>query len=180
MTSFASTAMTKKKPSDDDDALFRELMSDVKPLAAEPRIAPARARPVPRPRPRREGTPEPTAFIEREIAPATQAEERLNFARGEAKYRQLLRLRRGEIPTEARLDLHGHTIAEAGAILSRFLDASHQANHRCVLIVHGKGHRSRTGQPVLKTQLNHWLRDEPRVLAFHSAQPRHGGAGALY
>ncbi|HEB93464.1 MAG TPA: hypothetical protein ENI94_08355 [Gammaproteobacteria bacterium] len=172
--------MTKKKPPDNDNALFRELMSDVKPLAAKPRIIPARTRPVPRPEPRQDSPPEATAFIKRETAPATQAEERLDFTRGGAKRRQLLRLRRGEIPTEARLDLHGHTIAEAGAILHDFLDASHQAGHRCVLIVHGKGHRSDTGQPVLKTQLNHWLRDEPRVLAFHSAQPCHGGAGALY
>jgi DNA-nicking Smr family endonuclease len=48
------------------------------------------------------------------------------------------------------------------------------------LIVHGKGYRSRNRLPVIKTLLDRWLRECSQVLAFHSAQPKHGGSGAVY
>ena len=47
-------------------------------------------------------------------------------------------------------------------------------------IVHGKGLRSRQGQPVLKVKVNHWLRQREEVLAFCSARPVDGGTGAVY
>lgn len=47
-----------------------------------------------------------------------------------------------------------------------------------VKIVHGKG--AHTGQTLLKTYVNGWLPQLPDVLAFVSALPRDGGAGAVY
>ncbi len=171
--------MTKKKTTgNNDEDLFRQLMSDVKPLAAEPRITPVKVTVSPHPKTRDDDQRPATHFIERENVTATTADELLHFSRDGLQQRQLQRLQQGEISAESKLDLHGHTITEAGSALNDFLQDAQQTGRRCVLIVHGKGYRS--GQPVLKTQLNHWLRDEPRVLAFHSAQPRHGGAGALY
>ncbi|HET8706021.1 MAG TPA: Smr/MutS family protein, partial [Pseudomonadales bacterium] len=35
-------------------------------------------------------------------------------------------------------------------------------------------------EPILKSSVNHWLRQLPQVLAFCSAQPKDGGLGAVY
>ena len=32
----------------------------------------------------------------------------------------------------------------------------------------------------IKSYVNHWLREIPEVLAYHSAQRHHGGVGAVY
>ena len=56
--------------------------------------------------------------------------------------------------------------------------------HRCVLIVHGRGHNSKDHTPVLKERLKSWLARGAAarkvVLAFTTARPCDGGAGALY
>jgi DNA-nicking Smr family endonuclease len=51
---------------------------------------------------------------------------------------------------------------------------------RCVQIVHGKGYNSPGNQPVLKNDINLWLRQHQDVLAFCSTPPKAGGTGALY
>jgi DNA-nicking Smr family endonuclease len=51
----------------------------------------------------------------------------------------------------------------------------------CIRIIHGKGKRSRNNKgPVIKTKVNHWLRQRDDVLAFCSARPIDGGTGAIY
>ena len=49
-------------------------------------------------------------------------------------------------------------------------------------IVHGKGdsRTERERASILKGCTDHWLRQLEVVQAFHSAQPRHGGTGAVY
>ena len=47
------------------------------------------------------------------------------------------------------------------------------------MILHGKGDRSST-PALLKSYVNKWLPALPQVMAFHSAQRHHGGAGAMY
>jgi DNA-nicking Smr family endonuclease len=100
--------------------------------------------------------------------------------------RQALRLRRGQVSIEARLDLHGMTQAQAHHALASFLARSHAAGKRVVLIVTGKGTRQGAdGSPtgVLRRTVPRWL-GEPAlrqlVLAAASALPRDGGEGALY
>jgi DNA-nicking Smr family endonuclease len=92
--------------------------------------------------------------------------------------RSAQRLRRGQTPVEARLDLHGLTQAEAHRALNAFLAAAQAAGKRCALVITGKG-----GEGVLKRMVPLWLAEapnRPRVLAIEPAQPRHGGEGALY
>jgi len=172
--------MTKKKNPVDEDDLFQRLMSDVKPLAAEPRITPTKARPAPRLRHDDRLAPTSPGFIEHEHAPDVDPEEALFFARSGLQQHLLRQLKRGKLCPEAHLDLHGHTIAEAGAQLTAFLSDAQGAGLRCVCIIHGKGYRSADGRPALKTQVNQWLRDASAVLAFSSTRPRDGGMGALY
>lgn len=95
--------------------------------------------------------------------------------------RILRRLRAGEYATQAHLDLHGLTRAEAKAALERFL--LERRTLRCVLVVHGRGLHSKDQIPVLKESVAVWLsrgRLASRVLAFTSARPSDGGAGAVY
>ena len=51
---------------------------------------------------------------------------------------------------------------------------------RHVRIIHGKGHHTPTGVSILKKMVAQSLTQLPFVLAFCSAQPKDGGAGAVY
>ena len=88
-------------------------------------------------------------------------------------------LRLGKYPIQSTLDLHGQTVESARQIIKRFIADCRQSRVRCALITHGKGER-RPNPAVLKSCVNHWLRQFPEVLAFHSATKFHGGLGATY
>jgi DNA-nicking Smr family endonuclease len=95
--------------------------------------------------------------------------------------RQALRLKRGQLPIEARLDLHGMTQAEAHGALAAFVARNHAAGKRVLLIVTGKGTREGTG--ILRAAVPRWLAEpalRPLVLTTAPAVPRDGGGGALY
>ncbi|MBV8737118.1 MAG: Smr/MutS family protein [Alphaproteobacteria bacterium] len=92
------------------------------------------------------------------------------------------RLKRGLRPIEAELDLHGLTQAEAHRRLVEFVEACYRDGRRCVLVITGRG-LGPDGPGVLKRAVPRWLGEaglRRRVLAIATAQPRHGGAGALY
>ncbi|MDX2224041.1 MAG: Smr/MutS family protein [Rhodospirillaceae bacterium] len=92
------------------------------------------------------------------------------------------RLKRGQMPCDGRLDLHGHTLAEAHRAAERFIAAMAARGARCVHIVTGKGERG-GGARTIRSELLHWLA-APRlaglILATAPAHPRDGGAGAFY
>ena len=97
--------------------------------------------------------------------------------------RTAARLRRGQLPVEGRIDLHGLTQDEAHRALSAFLDASLAAGRRCVLVITGKGLGPDGSVGVLRAAVPRWLNEagiRRHVLAFQQAQPRDGGGGALY
>lgn len=90
--------------------------------------------------------------------------------------RTALRLKRGQLAIEARIDLHGLTQIEAHRGLDAFLDASRTTGRRCVLVITGKS-------GVLRGAVPQWLDQAPnrsRIIAFTPATPRDGGEGALY
>lgn len=89
------------------------------------------------------------------------------------------RLKQGGYTLDARLDLHRHTVEQARKAIVRFILDCQKYDVRSALILHGKGERGEQ-KAVLKSYTQHWLRLIPEVMAFHSAQPHHGGAGALY
>ena len=97
--------------------------------------------------------------------------------------RLVRRLRAGDFAYQSHLDLHGMT-ADAGARRRRrFLTRAHRNGQRCVLIIHGRGLNSKDQVPVLKQRVTTWLARGSwarLVLAFTSARPCDGGAGALY
>ncbi len=74
------------------------------------------------------------------------------------------------------------TQAEAHRELIDFVVASHRGGRRCVLVITGRG-LGPDGPGVLKSAVPRWLEEaglRRRILAVAAAQPRHGGAGALY
>ena len=93
------------------------------------------------------------------------------------------RLRRGEFAVQGHVDLHGMTREEAKEAVDAFLKQARSAGKRCVLLVHGRGIHSKDQVPILKEALKTWLataRFGRHVLAFATARPTDGGAGALY
>jgi DNA-nicking Smr family endonuclease len=93
------------------------------------------------------------------------------------------RLRRGLLPVDGRLDLHGMSAAEARAQLELFLRTMRARGERCVLVIHGKGEHSPRGLGVLRGEIAAWLSQGPsseHVAAFATAADGDGGEGAVY
>ena len=94
----------------------------------------------------------------------------------------LRKLRNGEFPPDARVDLHGLHVPAARRAVQEAIGRVAAQGKRCVLVVHGRGRHSE-GEPVLKEAFLEWLAEPPigsRVLAFTSARGRDGGVGATY
>ncbi len=104
----------------------------------------------------------------------------LSFQRGGVRIQVMRRLKRGLIPVDDELDLHGLTQTAARDALAGFIAHSRDSGHRCVRVIHGKGYRSGARGPVLKTAVNLWLRRLSDVVAFASARAIDGGTGAVY
>jgi DNA-nicking Smr family endonuclease len=97
--------------------------------------------------------------------------------------RLVRRLRRGEFAAQSHLDLHGLVSADARIAVDQFLTHAVRQGYRCVLIIHGRGLNSAGQTPVLKKHVAAWLSHGAHarlVLAFTSARPCDGGAGAVY
>lgn len=99
------------------------------------------------------------------------------------------RLRRGKLKPEARIDLHGMTLAQAHPSLTGFILRSASVGHRLVLVITGKGKQRDDGNPiptrfgVLRHQVPQWLSMAPLgglVLQVTESHIRHGGQGAYY
>lgn len=169
----------------DDFDIFRSAMGDVKPLSADDRVRlKARSSPSLAQLERRKSA---TNEHRRESNPLTIPDELPNVGPHdimgwknsgiqEGVYRKL---RLGRYTIQARLDLHRKTLKEARQELNGFLQEAHQASLRTLQVTHGKGFHSPT-PARLKKYVLHWLEEHPLVMAYHSCQPQHGGAGSVY
>ena len=188
--------------SEDENALWRQVMDDVEPLpdgggggdAPGPETGPqihvpgeAGKKPKPPARPPRP-MPAPALPPASPPGPAKQPELRHGEAPGLEK-RTKTRMRRGQMDIEATLDLHGMTQAEAHRALGDFLHGSQSAGKRTVRVVTGKGggkdlgSRGGSGRGVLRDAVPRWLNEGPNrrmIRGFSHAAPKDGGQGALY
>ncbi len=172
--------MNSDKPDNHEtvDALFQQAMEDAVPhehdktTPYKPKLKPV---PLP-PNPKVMGDDLSDHFVDLNL----ETGEELEFIRPGIQHRLFQELRRGRIPPESMLDLHGLRVVEARKALAGFL--SHAIRHRLrvVQIIHGKGSRSEDQQPILKQKINQWLRQREEVLAFCSAPRFDGGTGAVY
>ncbi len=98
------------------------------------------------------------------------------------------RMKRGRMTPEARLDLHGLTVADAHAALAEFVFHAESKGLRLVLVITGKGGPKTknvfpTERGILRRQVPEWLKLpplSPLVLDVVPANRKHGGEGALY
>ncbi|MEM8816285.1 MAG: Smr/MutS family protein [Pseudomonadota bacterium] len=167
---------------DDDIELFRKLVGDATPLAAEERAPLAQARPRPRARFTREDEARALAESLDADIEAIEADngDALRFHRPGVGRRTMRKLARGRFAVQAEIDLHGMTVAEARPRLKDFVEYSSMRGHTCIRVVHGKGRGSGDRGPVLKMAVNRWLRRWEPILAFVSARQADGGTGAIY
>ena len=173
---------------EDDLGLWRQVTKSLKPLAGREvppeRAAPkppapdAAARPAAKPRassPAGNAAPDQPRTATKPSSPGTLHD---------IDKRTADRLKRGKLPVEARLDLHGMTQARAEQALARFLADAQAAGLRNVLLITGKGKADGGGaRGVLRRELPRWLnqpRNRERVVALTPAQPKDGGDGAFY
>ncbi len=171
-------------PEGEEDRFWRE-MQGVKPLARD-NIVPA-SRSV-RPAPARDDDTEALAELAdlvegRAYFDITNSDEFIEGIAHGLDRRLLRRLRRGYFSVQSHIDLHGRTRQEARELLPTFIAESRRHGRRCVLIVHGRGLNSKDQIPVLKESLKVWLTRgalSRAVLAFCTARPADGGAGAVY
>jgi len=94
---------------------------------------------------------------------------------------QLFALRRGEPEPEERIDLHGVRREAAARLLRDRLESARSRALRCVIVIHGRGQHSGSGEAVLRDALPGWLSTgaaAKHVLAFAPAPDRLGGSGA--
>jgi len=101
-------------------------------------------------------------------------------------------IKRGRLPIDDRIDLHGMTQDVARSELVGFIRVSAGRGLKCVLVITGKGSplhepddaHFMVRQPgVLRNAVPGWLSGPELgrfVIGFQSALPRDGGGGALY
>ncbi len=189
-TGTGTGARTEAKPPPSDERLFADEMAGVAPLAPDPRGrvgAPQQT------------TPRPVSSAARDEAEAyaqladlvegsgtfdiADSDEFIEGIAPGLDRRILKRLRKGDYALQGHVDLHGMNREEARVAVDKFVSESRAAGRRCVLIIHGRGLNSKDQIPVLKERVKAWLergRIGRAVLAFSTARPCDGGAGAVY
>ena len=167
---------------DDDATVWKRLAKGVKRYWPDP---PALARPKPSSR-RRGSVVTPVA---RSVAgsvpvmPVNKKPDPVDLRVGEhagIDKSTRRRLAQGQLAIESHLDLHGLNAAQAERRLFNFVNNATRQDHRCVLVITGKGV---DGTGVLRRLVPHWLKSPPlasHILAISAARPADGGAGALY
>ena len=167
---------TKKK---EDSDLFLEAIGKVTPIKSEIRSIVPSKKPKPYPQKKTQQFADKLTVTQAESVNALHAEDTLSYTASGLQKNVLKKMRRGHYGLDAELDLHGLTSTEAKRELVKFLHFCEQDGCRCVRIIHGKGYRSENNLPVLKNDINIWLRQHQEVQAFCSATQKDGGAGAV-
>ena len=162
-----------------DNQLFLESIGKVTPIKSDKHsIAPSQ-KPKPYPRKKTPRIADKLTLTQSESTSALYAEDSLSYTVSGLQKNVLRKMRRGHYGLDAELDLHGLSSVAAKRELIRFLHFCELDGCRCVRIIHGKGYRSENNLPVIKNDINTWLRQHHEVQAFCSAAQKDGGTGAV-
>ena len=171
----------KKTVSDDDMALFREAVGDVRSVSND-RVEDSKPTPVPRIRKSEQDDRSVMDSLLDDLSESDFLEtgEHLAYTQPGVQRSVLRKLKSGKYSIQSEIDLHGLTVNEARLELSDFLKAAQQRRHLCIRVIHGKGRKFANKSPRLKPAVNQWLQRSKKVLAFCSARVNDGGTGAVY
>jgi DNA-nicking Smr family endonuclease len=174
-----------RKLASDEQALWARVVASVKPLRPRPSSLPdeqghamaaAAAPRPPAPRPSAPRMPKPA------LRPAIGGAVGPHGLDGSWEKR----IARGQVQPDTILDLHGHNLANAHALLDGRIEQAILAGDRVLLLITGKapsGERAASGRGAIRGAVRDWLaasRHGVHIAAVRTAHPRHGGAGALY
>lgn len=160
----------------DDEGLWDLVTQDVKPLRNKNMVAAQSAAP------RKASAPSSAVEKAPFDPPAMLPAAALAPGHQEVDRRTAQKLKKGRFPVDVSVDLHGLTQAAAHKRLRAVLLSAYARRLRCVLVITGKG-RSGEGAGVIKRSVPEWLHEPALrriVLRMETAQPEHGGGGALY
>ena len=172
----------KKTVSDDDMALFREAVGDVRSVEND-RVAPPEPRqrvPTKHSREADDRSVMDSLLDELSEADLLETGEHLAYTQAGVQRAVLRKLKSGRYSIQSEIDLHGLTLAEAKTELGEFIKAAQERRHLCVRVIHGKGRKTAESAPRLKPAVNQWLQRHKQVLAFCSARANDGGTGVVY
>ena len=168
-----------------EDALFRQAMADVRPLtpvktvSQRPRLTPSR----PYPSEELEALNQLRCLVECGRGYRVADTPEYIEGKGVAVSDELVRrLHRGAFSIQGHVDLHGMGVKEARAAVDHLLSVAIHRGWRMLLIIHGRG-LSSPDEPVLKSRLVQWFNSgawRRWIMAYASARPCDGGAGATY
>ncbi|HVF95267.1 MAG TPA: Smr/MutS family protein [Sphingomonas sp.] len=159
-------------------------MASVKPLrGVVPPPAIAQDATTAKPGTKRVVTPAPVPVAT--PAPATKAKPRAPGVTLDGGWDR--RISRGLVTPDTAIDLHGHTLASAYALLDDGLGRAIARGDRVLLLVTGKPPRAESERPhargAIRAAVADWIagsRHAAAIAAVRGAHPRHGGTGALY
>ena len=171
----------KKTLSDDDKALFRDAVGDVKSVAND-KAPDTTSKPAARVQSTQKDNRSVMESLLSELSESDLLEtgEHLSYTAPGVQRAVLRKLKSGKYAIQAEIDLHGMTLAIAKAELGEFLAECQHRRLLCVRIIHGKGRKQADKAPRMKPAVNQWLQSNKKILAFCSAPSNDGGTGAVY
>lgn len=168
--------------SDDEKALFRFAMRTAKPISPKnTKVKYEKKRVAPKIHQDFISfeKPQNNIYLSSEYTNPITAEEVISYKVSGLPQKQFKHMQSGQQGYSSRLDLHGKTVDGAADALRDFVQACFDNDVRNLLIIHGKGGYL-NDTSLIKSYVNHWLRQIDHVLGFHSAKPKDGGTGAVY
>lgn len=168
-----------------EDEFFEMMEADgVRPIKSDRKVhvqRSARPRHDPRHRARRlaamGGEPEGRVLMPEHLLDPLDPIEWKRDGVQEGVYRNL---RLGRYTVDARLDLINRPLVECVDEVVDFVQQCVGLGIRTVLIQYGRSRSAQSHANLVKSSLNLWLPAMEEVMAFHCAQPQHGGTGAIY
>lgn len=175
----------------DESALWKKVAATVKPLAkAKATLAPAAPPTVspPKPTPRSMAAPATAPRPATKLPPPRRTHQAATL---DGHWDR--RLRKGLVRPDLSIDLHGHTLASAQALLDDAIGRALMRGARVLLVVAGRlrpgadrlpqMHGDPRPRGAIRASLPDWLAYSPyadQIVALRPAHISHGGAGAVY
>ena len=106
--------------------------------------------------------------------------DHISFRQDSVQHGVFKNLRLGKYKIDFVLNLQQYKFEQARTAIFTQITNSHKEGDRTLLIKHGLGLRSQPFPALLKSYLHQWLQQMPEVIAYHTAQPNHGGNSAVY